>query len=103
MSACVGPRPPVSPLSAAIALSSAVTRQPAFFSCARSTSNAARSSFFRVASDSRTSGTKGAHGSVAFFSISPSSGSRMSSAASMAAAIRASGSIRSSVLISRTR
>ena len=42
MSACVGPRPPVSPFSSAMASSSAVTRQPAFFNCARSASNAAR-------------------------------------------------------------
>ena len=38
MSACVGPRPPASPFSSAMASSSAVTRQPAFFSCARSAS-----------------------------------------------------------------
>ena len=36
MSACVGPRPPASPLSSAMASSSAVTRQPAFLSCERS-------------------------------------------------------------------
>ena len=93
MSACVGPRPPVSPLSSAMASSSAVTRQPAFFSCARSASKAARSSFFSAASRSSTSGAKGAPGSVAVFSTSPSSGSRISSAASMAAAIRFSASI----------
>ena len=93
MSACVGPRPPVSPLSSAMASSSAVTRQPAFFSCARSASKAARSSFFSAASRSSTSGMKGAPGSVAVFSTSPSSGSRISSAASMAAAIRFSASV----------
>jgi hypothetical protein len=35
MSACLGPRPPASPFSSAIASSSAVTRHPAFFSCER--------------------------------------------------------------------
>ncbi len=103
MSACVGPRPPVSRLSAAIASSSAVIRQPAFFNCARSTSNAARSPFFRAARASGTSGTKGALGSVVVFSTSPSSGLRISSAASMAVAIVASGPIGSSVLISHAR
>ena len=64
MSACVGPRPPVSPFSSAMASSSAVTRQPALFNCARSASNAARSSFFSAASRTRASGAKGAPGSV---------------------------------------
>ena len=67
MSACVGPRPPVSPFSSAMASSSAVTRQPAFFSCDRSASKAARSSFFSAASRSSTSGMKGAPGSVGGF------------------------------------
>ena len=50
ISACFGPRPPMSPFSSAMALSSAVTRQPAVFNCARSASNAARLSFFNAAS-----------------------------------------------------
>jgi hypothetical protein len=93
MSACVGPRPRASPFSSAMASSSAVTRHPAFFSCARSASKAAGLSFFSVASPSSASGLKGAPGSAAVFSASPSSGSRMSSAASMASAIGFSGSI----------
>ena len=58
MSACVGPRPPLSPFSSAIASSSAVTRHPTLFNCARSASNAARSSFFSAASCSSASGER---------------------------------------------
>ena len=75
MSACVGSRPPVPPVSPAMARSSSVTRQPAFFSCVRSVSNAARSSFFSAASRSSISGANGAPGSMAVLSTSPSSGS----------------------------
>ena len=102
MSACVGPRPPMSPFSSAIASSSAVTRQPAFFNCARSASNAARSSFFSAASRSSARAQTARRDRSAVLSTSPSSGSRMSSAASMAAAIRFSGSTGlSAVLIAR--
>ena len=99
MSACVGPRPPASPFSSAIASSSTVTRQPAFLSCARSASKPARFSFFSAASRSSASGVKGAPGSAAVFSTSPSNASRMSSATSMAAAIRFSGSTGLSALL----
>ena len=86
MSACVGPRPP-SPVSSAMASSSAVTRHPAFLSRARKASKAARSSFFRSTSRSSTSGVNAAPGSSADFSTKPSSGSGISSAASMASRI----------------
>ena len=62
ISACVGPRPPVSPFSSAMASSSAVTRQPALFNCARSASNAARSSFFSAASRIKSIRCKGRAG-----------------------------------------
>ena len=53
---------PLSPLSSAMASSSAVTRQPAFFSCARSASKAARSSFFSAASRFQHFGREGRAG-----------------------------------------
>ena len=89
-SACVRRRPTLSPFSSSMASSSAVTRQPRVFNCARSASNAARSSFFIATSRSSTSGANGAPGSLAAFSNNPSSGSRMSLAASVAAAMRVS-------------
>jgi hypothetical protein len=85
MSACFGPRPPGTPLSSAIASSIAVTRHPAFFNCARSASKAARSSRLSVARRSSTSAAKTAPGSETVLSRRPSSGSRTSSTAAMAA------------------
>jgi hypothetical protein len=77
----------LSPFSSAMASSSAVTRHPAFFSCERSASKAARLSDLSDARASSASGMKGAPGSAAVFSANPVSGSGISSASPMAAVI----------------
>ncbi len=92
ISACVGPRPPVSPFSSAMASSSAVTRHPAFFSCDRSASKAARLSCLQRGERFQRFGHEGRAGIGGGLLGQPASGSGISSAASMASAIRFSGS-----------
>ncbi len=90
VSDCLGPRPRSSPASIASASSSAVTRQPARLSCARSPSNRARSSFLNMTRRSITSGANGAPGSALLRSTRLSIGSRISLAFSMAMQISSS-------------
>ena len=81
------PAPAAVPLSPASASSSAVTRQPAFFSCCAQRLEGGRTSCLSSASRSSTSGVNGAPGSSLVLSTSPSSGSWTSSAPSMVSAI----------------